>query len=575
MYALPPAAAGPCAPPCSPMYQWLLAAVGSLFAAARRSAPTPAPRKRPVRSVQPPPQEDPDQALPKRRRPDLEPPGEASSSAEVNLPSRAPDDHWQISDNSITSTTTLGEEPPAAPYNPASEIPTSPVLEKLQIDNMPFESDAHFDRVTLALPPVAAPHLSSNRNGKYYSKPTADDTLTPRPPIKEHNEPKPSTSGIGKTGRPWRTVEEDVQREEKEKYKQLLKLLKDKYAKYRPIPKPTSCNVQAYSKEPFIAARYLEEQKCAGDAPPLVTLQTEDSSSRQSLENDETSYYTPAGKEDKKGQEKRASTGFGDENSEEASFELHLAPVLSRKPSVHDVEEKKFPGPEKREIFPPLTEAMEREIMAALGEGKSDEIMSSAFKLRITREDIQTLNDLRWLNDEVINFYMNLLVERGKNDDYPTVFAFSTFFYPKLLSEGYRAVRRWTRNMNLFNQDIILVPIHLRSHWTLVVVDVRKKTITYFDSFGKKGTKICETIFQYLQEESWEKQKVKLSSSEWTLHSMESHEIPQQSNGSDCGVFMCKYADYVSRDKPFTFTEKNMPYFRKRMVWEIIHQQLL
>lgn len=129
--------------------------------------------------------------------------------------------------------------------------------------------------------------------------------------------------------------------------------------------------------------------------------------------------------------------------------------------------------------------------------------------------------------------------------------------------------------MNLFKQDIILVPIHLRSHWTLVVVDVRKKTITYFDSFGKKGDKICETVLQYLQEESWEKQNVKLSSSEWTLHSMESHEIPQQSNGSDCGVFMCKYADYVSRDKPITFTENNMPYFRKRMVWEIIHQQLL
>lgn len=50
--------------------------------------------------------------------------------------------------------------------------------------------------------------FSSNKNGKYYTEPTADDTLTPRPPINEQYEPKPSTSGIGKTGRPWRTVEE-------------------------------------------------------------------------------------------------------------------------------------------------------------------------------------------------------------------------------------------------------------------------------------------------------------------------------------------------------------------------------
>ena len=148
---------------------------------------------------------------------------------------------------------------------------------------------------------------------------------------------------------------------------------------------------------------------------------------------------------------------------------MHLAPVQSGKPSAFDVEEKKFPRSERREDLPPLTEDMEREVMAALGEGKPDEIMSSAFKLRLTREDIQTLGNRRWLNDEVVNFYMNLLMERGKKDNYPRVYAFSTFFYPKLLSEGYRAVKRWTRNVNLFKQDIILVPIHLRSHWTLVV----------------------------------------------------------------------------------------------------------
>lgn len=70
---------------------------------------------------------------------------------------------------------------------------------------------------------------------------------------------------------------------------------------------------------------------------------------------------------------------------------------------------------------------------------------------------------------QVINFYMNLLMERGKKENYPSVYAFSTFFCHKLLSEGYTAVKRWTRNVNLFKHHIILVPIHLRSHWTLVV----------------------------------------------------------------------------------------------------------
>ncbi|NXW62567.1 SENP2 protease, partial [Eurystomus gularis] len=220
-------------------------------------------------------------------------------------------------------------------------------------------------------------------------------------------------------------------------------------------------------------------------------------------------------------------------------------------------------------------QAMEREVTAAFGEGRPEEIMSRAFKLEITREDIHTLNNLCWLNDEIINFYLSLLVDRNKREGYPAVHAFSTFFYPKLLAGGYSAVRRWTRGVDVFRQDFILVPVHLRVHWALVVIDVRKKSIRYYDSLGGKGDKICETVFRYLQEESREKRNVELAISEWTLHSLDSHEIPQQANGSDCGVFLCKYADTIIRDLPITFTAENMPYFRRKMVWEILHQKLL
>lgn len=32
-------------------------------------------------------------------------------------------------------------------------------------------------------------------------------------------------------------------------------------------------------------------------------------------------------------------------------------------------------------------------------------------------------------------------------------------------------------------------------------------------------------------------------------------EIPQQMNGSDCGMFACKYADCITKDKPINFTQ--------------------
>lgn len=157
----------------------------------------------------------------------------------------------------------------------------------------------------------------------------------------------------------------------------------------------------------------------------------------------------------------------------------------------------------------------------ALRGGSQDEVLSKGFRLTITRKDLQTLNHLNWLNDEVrallhhsgfctslsvnsssilkrvlksllpelskpmnfsvaekisrfspfqvINFYMNMLVERSKQPNLPSAYTFNTFFFPKLRSSGYSAVRRWTKKVDIFSVDIILVPVHLGVHWCLSV----------------------------------------------------------------------------------------------------------
>ena len=46
-------------------------------------------------------------------------------------------------------------------------------------------------------------------------------------------------------------------------------------------------------------------------------------------------------------------------------------------------------------------------------------------------------------------------------------------------------------------------------------------------------------------------------------------------NGSDCGMFTCKFAEYISRRARFTFNQKDMPYFRRRMVYEIVKNSLM
>ena len=46
-------------------------------------------------------------------------------------------------------------------------------------------------------------------------------------------------------------------------------------------------------------------------------------------------------------------------------------------------------------------------------------------------------------------------------------------------------------------------------------------------------------------------------------------EIPQQLNGSDCGVFACTFAEFLGRDAALSFQQNDMPLIRRTMVWEI------
>jgi hypothetical protein len=50
---------------------------------------------------------------------------------------------------------------------------------------------------------------------------------------------------------------------------------------------------------------------------------------------------------------------------------------------------------------------------------------------------------------------------------------------------------------------------------------------------------------------------------------------PKQTNGSDCGVFVCKYMDYLSRKEPFSFTPEDMPYFRMLIAVELTQNEIL
>lgn len=216
-------------------------------------------------------------------------------------------------------------------------------------------------------------------------------------------------------------------------------------------------------------------------------------------------------------------------------------------------------------------------IQDALSTNPSDVIITK-FNISITGWDIQTLFSLNWLNDQIINFYLLLLSERSErclgSGDLPKLYSMNTFFYQRLTEGGHLAVRQWTRNVNLFDYDIILVPIHVKQiHWCMAAINLENKTIKYYDAFNTPNSRVLRVLKRYLEDESVDKLNSKFSITNFKCKCVTV--CGRQLNHSDCGVFSCMFAEYISREKDINFTQKHMSFFRQKMIIEIVQGELL
>ncbi|XP_068159187.1 sentrin-specific protease 1-like [Drosophila tropicalis] len=229
---------------------------------------------------------------------------------------------------------------------------------------------------------------------------------------------------------------------------------------------------------------------------------------------------------------------------------------------------------DKEPEFLPITDELQKRYNELI-HGPPQQVLVSKFSLNITRNDIRTLIGSMWLNDEVINFYMNLLTDRSqrKAGKLPSVYAMNTFFVPRLLQNGHNGVKRWTRKVDLFSMDIIPVPVHVGGvHWCMAIIHMKNKTIRYYDSMGKPNQTVLNALESYLRDESLDKRKQPFDTSDFLIENVPN--VPQQTNGSDCGVFSCMFAEYITRNRQLTFSQEHMEYFRKKMILEICGGEL-
>lgn len=119
------------------------------------------------------------------------------------------------------------------------------------------------------------------------------------------------------------------------------------------------------------------------------------------------------------------------------------------------------------------------------------------FKIPISTPDLLRMRPDTWLNDEVINFYLSMIVDRSLKahpNEPQKILAHSTFFFPKLEGGGHKAVARWAKRLGVSGEDLLkldymFVPVHVaRTHWCLAVANFKLKRFEYYDSLGGNFT---------------------------------------------------------------------------------------
>lgn len=102
----------------------------------------------------------------------------------------------------------------------------------------------------------------------------------------------------------------------------------------------------------------------------------------------------------------------------------------------------------------------------------SDPIVILTYEnFQITKDDLDCLKARRYINDNIINFYLKFLQKSILNDDQQRrVHIFDSFFAEALDTMDEARTIRWLRRVNIFEKDYLLIPVNIDEHWFLMVI---------------------------------------------------------------------------------------------------------
>ncbi|KAL4584627.1 hypothetical protein LXL04_009232 [Taraxacum kok-saghyz] len=99
--------------------------------------------------------------------------------------------------------------------------------------------------------------------------------------------------------------------------------------------------------------------------------------------------------------------------------------------------------------------------------------------ISITKRDFELLLPEKFINDTIVDFYIEYLKKINPADE--RVHFFNSFFFRKLADfdenrlqkfdakAAFQRVRKWTKKVNIFQKHYIFIPVNFRLHWSLIV----------------------------------------------------------------------------------------------------------
>ena len=215
--------------------------------------------------------------------------------------------------------------------------------------------------------------------------------------------------------------------------------------------------------------------------------------------------------------------------------------------------------------------------------------------VQITLGDLENLKDGSMLNDQCVDFFLKYVQIETIGKQFPDVLSkvhfFNSFFYQKLaqrndLESGVDAatasharVKGWTKGVDVFEKEFLLIPVHSGLHWSLAIVcyagfdqSERDPMILHMDSLTQSGghnsEMVAKNVRRYLNKE-WVARGKGDEEDKFTTKTLPClrPNVPRQQNGCDCGVFILAFVEKFLTEKPQILEESQVRLATQRRVF--------